>query len=103
MDINQMRKESNDQMAKTLAIMGTGVTSLAKYVTGFPANFFKNRKELKESGENYKFSDILSLAHQDTSETINFDEIYDKFYQNALSFFEKGDEINRQALKTQRC
>ena len=43
MDINQMRKESNDQMAKTLAIMGTGVASLAKYVTGFPANFLKNR------------------------------------------------------------
>ena len=45
-----------------------------QYMTRFPGNVFRSRKEFKETGEEYKLSDILSKAHGKTAETIDFEK-----------------------------
>ena len=101
MDIEEMIKENNKATAQFLGGIGAAAKVGAQYLTSFPGNMIKSRKELKESGEKYKFSDVLSKAHEATAENIDFDKDYDNFYNKILGFLSKPDEARKQLMKAQ--
>lgn len=99
MDIEEMREENNKTTARFLGGIGAAAKFGAQYVTSFPRNMIKSRKELKESGESYKFSDVLQKAHESTTENLDFDKDYDNFYNKIFGFLNKPNEAQKQLMQ----
>ena len=98
MDIKEIKEQNNKQTSQVIAMLGTGLKCGFQYVTKFPGNALKCRKELKETGEEYKLSDVLSKAHEKTAETIDFEEDYERLYSKTLGFLRRKDKMDQQAL-----
>ena len=99
MDIEEMIKENNKTTAQFLGAATAAAKVGAQYAISFPGNIFKCRKELKESGEEFKFSDVLSKAHKTTADKIDFEKDYDNFYNKILGFLNKPNETQKQLMK----
>lgn len=93
-----IKEQSYKQTSQVIAVLGTGLKCGFQYMTRFPGNAFRSRKELKENGEEYKLSDVLSKAHEKTTETIDFEEDYDKLYSKTLSFLRTKNKMEQQTL-----
>ena len=101
MDIEKEMRESNERAAKTLGGIAAAVKVGGQYIIAFPGNMLRSRKELKESGEEYKFSDVLLNAHDATAENIDFDKEYEKFSNKILGFINKRDKEQKQLMQAQ--
>ena len=101
MDIEKDMREKNEIAAKALG----GIVAAAKvggqYIIAFPGNMLRSRKELKESGEEYKFSDVLLNAHDATAENIDFDKEHKNFSNKILGFINKRDKEQKQLMQAQ--
>lgn len=98
MDIKEMREENNKQTSQVIAVIGAGLKNGFQYMARFPGNAFRSRKELKESGEEYKLTDILSRAHEKTSETIDFEQDYESMYKKTLNLLTSKDQVDKKML-----
>lgn len=98
MDIKEMKDQNNKQTSQVIAMLGAGLKNGFQYMTRFPGNAFRSRKEFKEAGEEYKLLDIFSKAHEKTAETIDFEADYELMYSKTLEFLRSKDKIDQKAL-----